>query len=250
MKPKMVRDVKMRQMQLHADAASSLSSVYRIAVVAATIGAGCLMDVSAQDVAVRRYADNTATSAGTAVQVREIHPGPAPERVGEQPFGFAVMPKVETPDETWDVVFFRLNLFVGSHRCVYGFDLGILGNMANHEMSGLEIAGLFNNIGMSEGALQIAGILNHADWNFSGLQLAAGFNWTEGAFSGLGISLANKVGRLSGVQIGAFNFAEKGSGLQIGAVNFSEQLEGFQIGLININRDSSVPVFPVLNFAF
>ena len=250
MKPETAKGSGKRRVRLQTVATSCMSSAYRMTVVAVAIGAECLMGVSAQDVSVRRYADASSTSANAAVQVREIHPGPAPEMVGEQPFGFAVMPKVETPDETWDVVFFRLNLFVGCHRSVYGFDVGILGNMANHEMSGLEIAGLFNDIGLSEGALQIAGILNHADWNFSGLQLAAGFNWTEGAFNGLGISLANKVGRLSGDQIGAFNFAEKGSGLQIGAVNFSDQLEGFQIGLININRDSSVPVFPVLNFAF
>ena len=202
-----------------------------------------------QEVTVRRY-DAPAKSADNSVRVREIKANPPSEMVGEQPFGFAVMPKVETPDESWDVVVFRLNLFVGKHRCVYGLDLGILGGMAEQEMGGLAISGLFNDIGMSEGALQIAGILNHADWNFSGLQLAAGFCWTEGAFSGLEIALANKVGRLSGVQIGAFNFAEKGSGLQIGAVNFSEQLEGFQIGVLNINRDSSVPIMPILNFAF
>ena len=209
----------------------------------------CSAASDVQEVTVRRYGAAAAT-AENPVQVREIQAKPMPAMVGEQPFGFAVMPKVETPDESWDVVFFRFNLFVGRHRCVYGLDIGILGGMADHEMGGLSISGLFNDIGMSEGALQIAGVLNHADWNFSGLQLAGGFCWTEGAFSGLEIALANKAGRLNGVQIGAFNFAEKGSGLQIGAVNFSEQLEGFQIGAININRDSSVPVCPVLNFAF
>lgn len=203
--------------------------------------------VSAQDTTIRRY--DTAVGENP-VSVREIKALPSLPMVGEQPFGFALMPKVETPDESWDVVFLRFNLFVGNHRCVYGLDIGILGNMVDQEMGGLEIAGLFNSIGTSSGAFGIAGILNHAAWNFSGLQLAAGFNWTEGAFSGLQIALANKVGRLSGVQIGAFNFAEKGAGLQIGAVNFSEQLEGFQIGVININRDSAVPMFPVFNFAF
>lgn len=182
--------------------------------------------------------------------LRSISPKPPSPMVGEQPFGFAIMPKVETPDESWDVVVFRLNLFVGKHRCVYGLDLGVLGGMVEHEMGGLAVSGLFNDVGMSDGALQIAGIFNHAAWNFSGLQLAAGFCWTEGAFTGLDVALANKVGRLGGIQIGAFNFAEKGSGLQIGFVNFSEQLEGFQIGAININRDSSVPVCPILNFAF
>ncbi len=199
------------------------------------------------EVKVRRYGEG---SLENPVSVREITAKPPPAMVGEQPFGFAIMPKVETPDESWDVVFFRLNLFVGKHRCVYGLDLGVLGGMAEHEMGGLAISGLFNNVGMSDGALQIAGIFNHAAWDFSGLQLAAGFCWTEGAFTGLDVALANKVGRLGGVQVGAFNFAERGSGLQIGVMNFSDQLEGFQIGVININRDSSVPVMPVLNFAF
>jgi len=202
---------------------------------------------SAQEVSVRKY-DGQVSDAN--VLVRDIRPLSARPMVGEQPFGFALMPKVETPDESWDVVFLRFSLFVGSHRCVYGLDLGVLGGFAEQEMGGLEISGLFNDVGMSSGALQIAGIFNHAHWNFSGLQLAAGFCWTEGAFSGLDIALANKVGRLSGVQIGAFNYAEKGAGLQIGAINFSEQLEGFQIGVININRDSAVPMFPILNFAF
>lgn len=209
---------------------------------------GCvLLSAEAQEVSVRKY---DAVAQEPLVQTREIKPLPAKPMVGEQPFGLALMPKVETPSEDWDVVLFRLNLFVGRHRCVYGLDLGVLGGMADQEMEGLGISVLFNDIGMSDGALQIAGIFNHADWNFSGLQLAAGFCRTEGAFSGLQIALANKAGRLGGVQIGAVNFAEKGSGLQIGAFNFSEQLEGFQIGVINVNRDSSVPVFPILNFAF
>lgn len=220
----------------------------RMRIGLAVVG-GCawMLSADAQDVSVRKY---DAAAQEPSVQLREIKPLPARPLVGEQPFGFALMPKVETPDEDWDVVVFRLNLFVGRHRCVYGLDLGILGGMADQEMDGLAISVIFNDIGMSDGALQFAGIFNHADWNFSGLQLAAGFCWTEGAFSGLQVALANKVGRLGGVQIGAVNFAEKGSGLQIGAFNFSEQLEGFQIGVINVNRDSSVPMFPILNFAF
>lgn len=210
---------------------------------------GCIwmMQAGAQEVSVRKYGEAVNEP---SVQVREIKPLPARPMVGEQPFGLALFPKVETPNEAWDVVLFRLNVFVGRHRCMYGLDLGVLGGMADQEMAGLEISGLFNDVGMSDGALQIAGVFNHADWNFSGLQLAAGLCWTEGAFSGLQIALANKVGRLGGVQVGVANFAEKGSGLQIGAFNFSEQLEGFQIGVVNVNRDSSVPMFPILNFAF
>jgi len=213
----------------------------------AVLGGCVLLSAEAQEVSVRKY---DATPQEPLVQTREIKPLSERPMVGEQPFGFALMPKVETPDESWDVVFLRFNLFVGCHRCVYGLDIGVLGGITDQEMGGIEISGLYNRVGTSDGALQIAGIFNRADWNFSGLQLAAGFCWTEGAFSGLQVAIANKVGRLGGVQIGAFNFAEKGSGLQIGAVNFSEQLEGFQIGVINVNRDSSVPMLPILNFAF
>lgn len=217
--------------------------------LAAVVAGGMWMQLagSQEEVSIRRY---DAAVQEPTVQTREIKPLAASPMVGEQPFGFALMPKVETPHESWDVVVFRFSLFVGRHRCVYGLDLGILGGFTDQEMCGLEIGGLFNMVGSSDGALQIAGIYNKADWNFSGLQLAAGFCWTEGEFDGLQIALANKVGRLGGVQIGAFNFAEKGAGLQIGAVNFSDQLEGFQIGAININRDSSVPMFPIINFGF
>lgn len=220
----------------------------RLRIGLAVVG-GCawMLSAEAQEVSVRKY---DVVAPEPIVQTREIKPLSERPMVGEQPFGFALMPKVETPHESWDVVVFRFNLFVGRHRCVYGFDLGVIGGMADQEMGGLEISGLYNSVGFSDGALQIAGIFNRADWNFSGLQLAAGFCWTEGAFSGLQIALANKVGRLGGVQIGAFNFAEKGAGLQVGAFNFSEQLEGFQIGVINVNRDSSVPMLPILNFAF
>ena len=214
------------------------------AAVAAVVGAG-LFSASAQDVQTRRY-----SVAAPEVQVREVNVVPDAPMVGEQPFSLAIMPKVETPDESWDVVFFRLDVFVGRHRCVYGLDLGVLGGMADQEMSGIGLSGLFNDIGWSDGAFQVAGIFNRAHRNFCGLQIAMGMCWTEGEFDGLQIALANKSGRLGGVQIGAVNAVESGAGLQIGVVNYSDRLEGFQIGVLNINRDSSIPVFPILNGAF
>ena len=215
------------------------------AVVAAAVAGAWLLSASAQDVQTRRY-----SVAAPDVQVREVNVVPDAPMVGEQPFSLAIMPTVETPDASWDVVFFRLDLFVGRHRCVYGLDIGVLGGMADQEMSGIGLSGLFNDIGWSGGAFQVAGIFNHVRRDFCGLQLSAGFCWTEGEFDGLEIALANKAGRLGGVQIGAMNAAESGSGLQIGVVNYSDRLEGFQIGVLNINRDSSIPVFPVLNCAF
>ena len=214
------------------------------AAVAAAVCAG-VFSANAQDVQTRRY-----SAAAPDVQVREVNVVPDAPMVGEQPFSLAIMPTVETPDASWDVVFFRLGLFVGRHRCVYGLDIGVLGGMADQEMSGIGLSGLFNDIGWSGGAFQVAGVFNRTRRDFCGLQLAMGFCWTEGEFDGLQIALANKSGRLGGVQIGAMNAAEVGSGLQIGVVNYADRLEGFQIGVLNINRDSSIPVFPILNCAF
>lgn len=205
--------------------------------------------IRAQDVTIRKYNEGPSLSDGD-VRIREIQaPNPKPA-VGVSPFGLAIAPNFEAPGEDWDIVCLRLSLLIGSHRCVYGLDIGALGNICRHEMSGLSVAGLFNNIETSEGAFQIAGVYSHSAWHFNGLQLSGGLSWTEGNMAGIQIAVANKSGRLEGAQIGAVNFAEKGTGIQIGVFNYSEQLEGFQLGLINVNRNSALPFCPVLNLAF
>lgn len=205
----------------------------------------------AQDVQVRTYSTAShGAPAESQVVVRSIKPLDPPAFVGEQPFALAVMPVLETPDRSMDSVLFRFNLFVGAHRSTYIFDLGLIGGISDYEMNGLAISGVFNRIGTSTGAFQFAGICNYSGWDMSGCQLSAAWNWTEGHFSGLQIGLVNNAGRLDGLQVGGFNLAEQGSGVQIGVVNVSERLEGLQIGALNVNRDSAVPVLPVLNFAF
>jgi len=210
-----------------------------------------LLTLSAQDVQVRTYAAaGSGNPPENQVVIRSIKPLDPPAFVGEQPFAIALMPVLETPDRSMDSVLFRFNLFVGAHRCTYIFDLGLIGGITDYEMNGLAISGIFNRIGTSAGAFQFAGICNYSGWDMSGCQLSAAWNWTEGRFAGLQIGLVNKGGRLDGLQIGGFNMAEQGSGVQIGVVNISERLEGLQIGALNINRDSAVPVMPILNFAF
>lgn len=210
-----------------------------------------LSGLQAQDVQVRTYSSASPNApAENRVVVRSIKPLDPPAFVGEQPFAFAVMPALETPDRSMDSGVFRFNLFVGAHRSTYIFDLGLIGGISDYEMNGLAISGIFNRIGTSAGAFQFAGICNYSGWDMSGCQLSAAWNWTEGRFSGLQIGLVNNAGRLDGLQVGGFNLAEQGSGVQIGVVNVSERLEGLQIGAINVNRDSAVPVLPVLNFAF
>lgn len=211
----------------------------------------CAFSVFAQDVKVRNYRKGTAEiPAAEALRVRNIKPLDPPPYAGESPFAFSVMPIVEYPNRSWDSDLLRFNLFVGAHRNVYWLDVGTIGNISDHEMNGLGIAGIFNDVGTSSGAIHVAGVCNHADWNFSGLQLAAGFCWTEGFISGFQVALVNAAGRLHGLQVGGMNVSEHGAGVQIGILNLSDRFEGLQIGLLNVNRSSAVPVFPLVNFAF
>lgn len=204
---------------------------------------------SAEDVAIRHYGDAAPVKPGE-VQFRDIAiPEPSPY-VATCPFAIAFAPRFEFPDESWDVVMLRLDILVGRHRNFHGLDIGGLGNFTVGEMGGIGVAGLFNDCGSSKAAILVAGAVNHSSWNFSGGQVSGLFSWTEGLHSGLQVAPVNKAGRLDGVQIGALNMAGPGTGLQIGVINVAERLSGFQIGAININRDSTMPFMPVINFAF
>lgn len=204
---------------------------------------------SAEDVAIRHYGDAEPVKPGE-VQFRDIAiPEPSPY-VATCPFAIAFAPRFEFPDESWDVVMLRLDILVGRHRNFHGLDIGGLGNFTVGEMGGIGVAGLFNDCGSSKAAILVAGAVNHSSWKFSGGQVSGLFSWTEGLHSGLQVAPVNKAGRLDGVQIGALNMAGPGTGLQIGVINVAERLSGFQIGAININRDSTMPFMPVINFAF
>ncbi len=187
---------------------------------------------------------------GAKPVVRELAPPPLPQTHGISPIGFSIFPAVEMPSKAWDVAFLRINVFVGRHREVYGLDVGAIGNETEGEFVGVQAAGLYNRIGYSEGAFQLAGILNRSSGDFAGLQAAVAANITDGTMTGFQLGLVNRAARLDGLQIGLFNIAETGSGVQIGLWNSAQSLEGLQIGLGNYNADSSMPFFPVVNFAF
>lgn len=150
----------------------------------------------------------------------------------------------------------RLDLFVGVHEAVYGFDVGGVGNITDRGFGGMQVAGLFNrNQGPSSilGA-QIAGIAN---WNINGgtligLQVTGGMNYNRGkmTFVGLGIGGGNRCdGKVIGAQVGIYNQAGQVYGLQIGLINVAKSLHGIQLGLVNINK-SGMPFFPVVNIGF
>ena len=160
---------------------------------------------------------------------------PAPY-VATTPFAFSLVPGLEAPGESWDVVFLRLNVLVGNHRAVYALDIGGFGNFADYKMAGIGVAGLFNSIGESDGAIHVAGIFNFAAFDFAGCQISGIYSATEGTHRGLQVGVANYSGKLVGAQIGV--------------VNYAERMEGVQIGLVNACKTAPISFLPVMNIGF
>lgn len=221
---------------------------FLIAIASALLLAGTAF-APAGEVTIREYGGDREANQGEVV-FREIAIPETSPYVGMSPLAIAFAPGFEFPPEEWDVVALRLDILVGRHRNFHGLDIGGLGNYTVGEMGGIGVAGLFNDCGTGKAAIQVAGAVNHSSWDYSGAQVSGLFSWTEGWHTGLQIAAANKAGRLSGVQIGALNMTGRGTGLQIGVINVAERLEGFQIGVLNVNRDSTMPFLPVINFAF
>lgn len=219
----------------------------RVAVAVAVCSLFSFLADAAGKPVVREYG---ASAEPSAPVMRDLAPPELPPAAGILPFAIGIFPGVELPAQDWDVALFRLNLFVGRHRDVYGLDVGAIGNETTGEFVGVQAAGLYNRIGWSEGAFQFAGVLNRSAGDFAGLQAAFAANITDGTMTGFQCGLVNRAARLDGLQIGFFNIAETGSGVQIGVWNSAQSLEGLQIGLGNYNADSSMPFFPVVNFAF
>lgn len=167
------------------------------------------------------------------------------------PFGFAMFAPGQFPPVEADVTGFRLSVFYGRNRNVFGLDVGALVSVADGDLMGLEVSGLFNQIGSSSGALQIGGIANVCADNFLGFQIAGIANRVEGDCAGLQVGTLNLASKdMVGVQIGAFNNAKNAKGLQIGVVNHAVKMTGVQIGLINLIDESSVSCLPVVNAHF
>lgn len=189
-------------------------------------------------------------SAGGEVRIRRIeadHPIPSG---GWSPLAVSLAPGSAIPPEDHDIGFLRIDLFSGRHRSLTGLDVGLLANDLTAGLTGIQIAGLANTVSHSEAGVQIAGLLNGSRHEFTGLQLGFGLNRTDGELVGAQLGLVNRASTLSGLQIGFLNSVERGQGVQIGIFNFATCFEGLQIGISNVNRESPVPFFPIVNFAF
>ena len=174
---------------------------------------------------------------------------PAAPADGFTPFAISLFPPAQFPAETWDVYGLRINVFVGRHRDVGFIDAGVLGNVATGNMTGIELAGLYNRVGSSDGAIQAACIMNSVERDFCGMQLGL-VNSVDGDMQGLQAGAVNLTQDGAGVQMGVFNRAERFSGLQIGLANYAYQLQGVQIGAFNVIGDSNIPFLPLINAAF
>ncbi len=168
---------------------------------------------------------------------------------GIAPLAISIVPPVQVPSEDWDIYGVRLNIFVGAHRDVAFIDVGVLGNIVYGNLSGVQLAGIYNRIGNSDGAIEGACIMNDVRHDFCGVQLAL-CNRVSGDMEGLQAGLINLTQDGAGLQMGAFNRAERFSGLQIGIANYAYQLNGLQIGVFNVIEDSNIPFMPLINAAF
>jgi hypothetical protein len=174
------------------------------------------------------------------------------------PLSVSVFPPVEFPPNDFAVTGARVSLLWGSHRNMYGLDVGVLGNITEQTFTGLGVSGIFN---ATHGTttilgLQLAGLtnINTNKTRVYGLQAALGMNYNtaESSIAGLQLALANwsPFTRVYGFQFGIYNKARSVYGLQIGLVNDCEDLHGLQIGLINFNHQGPFVVSPILNVGF
>lgn len=182
----------------------------------------------------------------------------SPSFAAYSPMAFSLATPVQFPDSDYNVSGLRFSLLWGSHRDVYGLDLGGVGNITNQRFVGTPISGVFNYTKGETTALgvQLAGLTNFnlQKTHVYGLQLALGLNYNKAASEVIGLQLAAvnlaEFTDVYGVQIGVYNRAHSVRGLQIGLVNVADNLRGLQIGLVNFHYTGLFYVSPFVNFGF
>lgn len=173
------------------------------------------------------------------------------------PLAFSLVPPLQFPSSEFNVTGARLSVGWGSHRDVYGLDIGLLGNVTNGEFVGIGISGGANiNYGYTViTGLQLAGITNYLTEKTQvyGLQLSM-VNYLKAAshIGGLQLGLANLADHtdIYGFQAGIYNSANNVYGIQVGLINRAVSLHGLQIGLLNFNHTGLFSVSPFLNVGF
>jgi hypothetical protein len=174
------------------------------------------------------------------------------------PVSVGIAPPVQFPSSEFTITGARLSVLWGSHRDLYGLDIGGIGNITQQEFKGVALSGIFNKTEGRTTAIftQAAGVAN---WNTNttevyGLQLAGALNMNKATSSVVGVQLAlinmSEQTAIYGIQAGIYNKARVVYGFQIGLVNDTTDLHGLQIGLVNFYHNGTFVVSPILNVGF
>lgn len=182
----------------------------------------------------------------------------APARAALSPLAISILPPLEFPPASFDVVGARVSLLWGEQREVYGLDFGALGNITNNDFGGIAVAGGFNyNRGSTTAlGLQFAGIanVNVNKATVVGAQVAGVLNKNvaESSVVGLQFALVNDCPYTTiwGFQTGLYNSARTVNGFQIGLINTADSVHGIQIGLANFNHTGFFAFSPIINIGF
>ena len=202
------------------------------------------------------------------------------------PFGLALTPSIQFPSSDASVYGVRfgwlgenrnlrggaVSLYANGDESCMGFEASLFGNfsgnvsglqlagifnIAVHDMTGLQVATLFNGCGRNMTGMQVSLFGNVAGESFGafyegpksmcGFQIAGVCNFCEN-LEGIQVGLLNDCsGACNGAQIGVWNKAETLNGFQFGLVNFASSGSGIQIGLANQFGEA---IYPIVNFSF
>ena len=180
-------------------------------------------------------------------------------QAGFSPLGLGVFAPVQFPPESFFITGARVDLIMGEHRAVYGFDLGLLINVTDLDLGGVQVAGLYN---MNKGSANVIGLqaagaanINLGHTRIVGVQAAVGINSNQAETTMVGVQLAilsnySPFTNVYGVQASLYNKAHEVYGFQIGLINMADTLHGVQIGLVNFNHTGLFAVAPILNVGF
>lgn len=172
----------------------------------------------------------------------ETAPTPTPiaadRPVAEEPvpFGFDFLPYAGSSSHAparRRVV--SLNLIGGLSGGIDAFELGLVFNVDQGLVSGLQLAGALNLVLADLAGVQWAGVANVVTGEVRGAQ-AAPINYARGRVLGGQLGALNLAGPVVGLQAGALDIASgRVLGLQLGALNIADgEAQGLQASALNI----------------
>lgn len=174
------------------------------------------------------------------------------------PVAISIVTPIQFPASDYNISGLRFSALWGSHRDVYGLDVGGVGNITNQKFVGSALSGLFNYTKgrTTISGFQLAGLTNYnlQQLNVYGVQATLGANYNNAASNVFGVQLAaanfGTHTDISGIQVGIYNRAKEVRGLQVGVINVADSVYGLQIGLLNFHYTGLFYVSPIINFGY